>query len=44
MPWSPASIEIFVEPEAVRWRYGARGVTGECFGRDEKDVREERLE
>jgi hypothetical protein len=33
-----------VEPDTVRWRFGARGVTGECLGNDEKDVRDERLE
>jgi hypothetical protein len=44
MPCSSASIEILVEPDAVRCRCGARGVTGECLVKDEKDVRDERLE
>jgi hypothetical protein len=37
-------MEILVDPDAVRWRFGWRGVTGECFGNDEKEVREERRE
>jgi hypothetical protein len=44
MPCSSNPIEILVEPDAVRRRFGARGVTGECLGKDEKDVRDERLE
>lgn len=39
-----ASTETLVEPDAVRRRFGGRGVTGECFGSDENDVRDERLE